>query len=133
MFHSLFAPGSGFYIVQFRLDFQQLNKEAFQRAWQEVINRHEILRTAFVSEGAKEPLQVVLSKVALTWHEEDWRGSRRRGEQKLQAYMEWDRAEDYDLTCAADAGGANADSGRRISLCMESSSPVAGWGGVCRC
>src|SRR5687768_17432162 len=98
MFHSLFAPGSGFYIVQFRLDFQQLNKEAFKRAWQEVINRHEILRTAFVSEGGKEPLQVVLSKVALTWQEEDWRAfSPPEAEQKLQAYLEWDRAEDYDF------------------------------------
>src|SRR5688500_18348855 len=98
MFHSLFAPGSGFYIVQFRLDFQQLNKEAFKRAWQEVIDRHEILRTAFVSEGGKEPLQVVLSEVPLTWQEEDWRAfSPPEAEQKLQAYLEWDRAEDYDF------------------------------------
>jgi NRPS condensation-like uncharacterized protein len=83
------------------LDFQQLNKEAFQRAWQEVINRHEILRTAFVSEGAKESLQVVLSKVALSWHEENWRAfSPEESEHKLQAYLEWDRAEDYELTSA---------------------------------
>jgi non-ribosomal peptide synthase protein (TIGR01720 family) len=101
MFHSLFAPGSGFYLIQLKLDFQQLNKEAFQRAWQEVINRHEILRTAFVSEGAKESLQVVLSKVALSWHEENWRAfSPEESEHKLQAYLEWDRAEDYELTSA---------------------------------
>ena len=65
MFHTMFAPGSGFYIVQFRLVLQELNKPAFKRAWQQVIDRHQILRTAFVSEGVNELLQVVLSKVAL--------------------------------------------------------------------
>src|ERR1043165_2850073 len=98
IFHSLFARGSGFYVVQFRLVLQELNKQAFQRAWQQVIDRHEILRTAFVSEGVKDPVQVVLSKVPLTWHEEDWRGfSPAEVEQKLQEYMEWDRTADYNF------------------------------------
>jgi hypothetical protein len=98
IFHSLFARGSGFYVVQFRLVLQELNKQAFQCAWQQVIDRHEILRTAFVSEGVKDPVQVVLSKVPLTWHEEDWRGfSPAEVEQKLQEYMEWDRTADYNF------------------------------------
>src|SRR6185295_19531999 len=91
MFHTMFAPGSGFYIVQFRLVLQELNKAAFKRAWQQVIDRHQILRTAFVSEGVNELLQVVLSKVALNWREEDWRVfSPPEIDQKLQEYLQWD-------------------------------------------
>ena len=98
IFHTLFAPGSGFYVVQFRLVLQELNREAFQRAWQQVIDRHEILRTAFVSEGVKEPVQVVLGNVPLTWHEDDWRAfSSADVEQKLKEYMQWDRTTTYDF------------------------------------
>ena len=98
MFHTMFAPGSGFYIVQFRLVLQELNKPAFKRAWQQVIDRHQILRTAFVSEGVNELLQVVLSKVALNWREEDWRVfSPPEMDQKLQEYLQWDRTTDFDL------------------------------------
>src|SRR5205085_4494365 len=47
IFHSLYAPQSGYYVIQFRLKIRRLNKAVFQRAWQQVIDRHEILRTAF--------------------------------------------------------------------------------------
>ncbi len=46
---------------------------AFQRAWQAVVDRHPALRTAFVSRGIEEPLQVVRRRVAMPIEEQDWR------------------------------------------------------------
>ncbi len=101
IFHTFFAPQSGLYITQTSLRFQQFDKEAFQQAWQQVIDRHEILRTAFVSEGVEEPVQVVLSNVVLNWHEEDWRGlSEFEVEERLAEYMESDRTTDFDFSRA---------------------------------
>ena len=46
---------------------------ALRAAWELVVSRHAILRTAFVSEGLAEPLQVVSRDVTLPWTEYDWR------------------------------------------------------------
>ncbi|HEY2293238.1 MAG TPA: condensation domain-containing protein [Thermoanaerobaculia bacterium] len=50
-----------------------LDMAAFQRAWQAVVDRHSVLRTAFVSRGLEEPLQVVRRRVAMPFEEQDWR------------------------------------------------------------
>src|SRR5215204_3115190 len=48
-FHSLYAPQSGVYFQQLNCVLEgRLNIDAFQRAWQRVVDRHAILRTAFV-------------------------------------------------------------------------------------
>jgi len=52
----------------------QLDTPALRRAWQTVIARHPVLRTAFVWEGLKQPLQIVRQQVELPWSEHDWRG-----------------------------------------------------------
>ncbi len=49
-----------------------LDHAAFRRAWERVIERHEILRTRFVWEGLSRPLQVVARKAQLPLHEADW-------------------------------------------------------------
>jgi len=50
LFHSLFAPASGVYIQQPNYELHgNLDISAFERAWQ-VVDRHPILRTAFVWE-----------------------------------------------------------------------------------
>jgi non-ribosomal peptide synthase protein (TIGR01720 family) len=101
IFHSFFAPQSGLYYAQSSLRLWQLDKEAFQRAWQKVIDRHDILRTAFVTEGIETPVQVVLNNVELTWHEEDWTAfSPDEVEEKLAQYMEADRLNDFDFSAA---------------------------------
>ena len=48
LFHSLYARQSGVDILQIICDWQeQVNASLFRRAWQQVAERHSILRTRF--------------------------------------------------------------------------------------
>jgi amino acid adenylation domain-containing protein/non-ribosomal peptide synthase protein (TIGR01720 family) len=77
----------------------RLDRDAFARAWREVVARHTILRTAFVREGLAEPLQVVRRVVELPWEEADWRGlSEPEQGTRLDAYLRVNRARGFDLT-----------------------------------
>jgi amino acid adenylation domain-containing protein/non-ribosomal peptide synthase protein (TIGR01720 family) len=101
MFHSMYAPQSGLYVAQSSVRMRKLDKEAFQRAWQGVVDRHEILRTAFVADGLDRPVQVVLGDVPLSWHEQDLRGlSEAAVEQEINEYVEWDLAQGFDFARA---------------------------------
>ncbi|MDQ3959313.1 MAG: amino acid adenylation domain-containing protein, partial [Pseudomonadota bacterium] len=51
----------------------ELDRDAFVRAWQRVIDRHSVLRTSFVWENQKRPLQVVHKQVTLPFDYFDWR------------------------------------------------------------
>src|SRR3954451_21749487 len=75
LFHSLYAPGSGVYVVQmsFRLS-GRLEVAAFERAWREVVERHGILRTGFHWEELEQPVQVVHRHVEAAVARESWRG-----------------------------------------------------------
>lgn len=74
LFHSLYQPASEMYFIQLGCHMEGgLEAGAFRRAWEEVIRRHTVLRTSFLWEGLKEPLQVVRRRVQLQWREEDWR------------------------------------------------------------
>ena len=74
LFHTLFDPGSGMYVELFSVQFRgNLDIPAFQLAWQKALERHSILRTSFVWEGVKEPIQVVHQTVKLPFSFQDWR------------------------------------------------------------
>src|SRR3954454_18126264 len=73
LFHSLMAPGSGIYVNQVTCTLPaDLDRRRFQQAWERLIERHGVLRTAFLWEGLDETLQVVYKKVSLPWQELDW-------------------------------------------------------------
>ncbi|ELR97622.1 non-ribosomal peptide synthetase [Gloeocapsa sp. PCC 73106] len=73
LFHSLYAPDSGVYIVQMSYEIVgKIDKIAFAEAWQNLINRHSILRTAFVWEKLEKPLQVVKKIVKALVEYLDW-------------------------------------------------------------
>lgn len=99
LFHTLYAPASGMYIEQlcFRIrgDF---DTAAFERAWRRVIERHTVLRTAFVFGGLKEPAQVVYRLVDLPIRHLDWRTC--PGDAlatRLDSYCDADRREGFSL------------------------------------
>ena len=99
LFHSMEGADSklGFEQWHFRLR-GPLDAAALRRAWEGVVARHPILRTAFVSEGLDEPLQVVLHEAALPWQEEDASGlSEGAREDLLRASLADERERGFDL------------------------------------
>jgi amino acid adenylation domain-containing protein/non-ribosomal peptide synthase protein (TIGR01720 family) len=97
LFHKIYAPQSGAYFTQLSGTIeQQLNVVAFKSAWQRVVDRHSILRTAFVWEGVREPLQVVRKQVALPWVEFDWRAlSASEQATQLELFLKADQERDF--------------------------------------
>ena len=74
LFHSLLTPESEVYVNQSSCSLRGgLDSEVFRRTWQSAVDRHPILRTAFLWEGLDEPLQAVRRKVELPLEEQDWR------------------------------------------------------------
>ncbi|HEX4959260.1 MAG TPA: amino acid adenylation domain-containing protein [Thermoanaerobaculia bacterium] len=75
LFHSLMAPESGVYVTQVGCTLPaDLDPGLFRQAWERLVQRHTVLRTAFLWEGLDEPLQVVRKQVSIPWRERDWRG-----------------------------------------------------------
>ena len=74
LFHSLYDPHSTVYVTTMCWRLQgALDAQALEASWQQVIDRHEVLRTAFVGEELQRPLQVVLKRVPLRIGRHDWR------------------------------------------------------------
>jgi amino acid adenylation domain-containing protein/non-ribosomal peptide synthase protein (TIGR01720 family) len=79
----------------------ELNAEAFERAWNETIKRHTILRSTVVSAGLREPVQAVHHEVRPPWTMEDWRGTAAEQQrEKWNGLLKQDRSEALDLTQA---------------------------------
>lgn len=76
LYHHLAEPEGYAYHEQFtyRLTGGELELEPFRHAWQELAQRHESLRTVFISRDVPEPLQVVLRRGEIEFSVEDLRG-----------------------------------------------------------
>jgi NRPS condensation-like uncharacterized protein len=102
LFHSLDEPSVGMYILQLGCRLAgRLDVWAFELAWQQVIERHPALRTAFAWKSGGRPLQVVGRKVRLPFVQEDWSdlstGERGR---RWEEYLQSDRERGFDLSRA---------------------------------
>jgi amino acid adenylation domain-containing protein len=73
LFHALYMPGAEAYFEQFHCRLDGLNESAFRYAWEQVVERHTILRTGFIWDDGGEPVQIVSRKVDLPWQVRDWR------------------------------------------------------------
>src|SRR6266550_3289811 len=102
LFHSLYSPGTGTYFEQSLFTIKgELDVSAFAKAWQSVVDKHSILRTSFIWEDLKEPLQVVHRQIDLQIAQLDWRDLEPSGrEQQLQSFIDSDRRMNFDLTTA---------------------------------
>ncbi len=102
LFHSLHTPDEGVYFIQSSWGMQgNLNVEAFELAWQQVVERHPILRTAFVWTGHDKPLQVVYRNLLVPLEILDWRElSSVEQEQQLEAFLLSDRQQSFQLSLA---------------------------------
>lgn len=93
LFHTLYNPESNTYFDQFQLTFQgELDIAAFEKSWQQILDRHTILRTQFIWKNRKKPLQIVRKKVKLPWVNIDWRSLSQSDQQThLNRFLEEDR------------------------------------------
>jgi amino acid adenylation domain-containing protein len=102
LFRTISEPESSSYVAQFVCKLRgELDVSVLRQAWQQVINRHDILRTAFVWKDVDEPLQVVGTRVNLPWEEHDWcELSSNSQQQRLEEYLRAERRRGFDPTHA---------------------------------
>jgi acyl carrier protein len=100
LFGTVCFPASGIYVEQFSGALEgDSDIPAFQQAWQRVVDRHSILRTAFLWKEQDEPLQVVLQRLEAPLELQDWRGlSPPEQQEQLDAYLKADRGRGFDLS-----------------------------------
>jgi len=102
LFHSIYSPDSGTYFEQTLFTIKgPLDVAAFEQAWQQLTDRHPILRTSFLWEGLEKPVQVVHRRVVLPIAKCDWRAlSPPEREQQLESFVKTDRGRDFVLSAA---------------------------------
>ncbi len=102
LFHSLYHAQSGVYVVQVVYTLQgPLNRDAFEQAWQQLVERHSILRTAFVWDNLETPVQVVGQQVSLPIAWQDWQYiAAPEQQQRLSAWLVADRQQGFQLSAA---------------------------------
>ncbi|EMD28653.1 non-ribosomal peptide synthetase [Amycolatopsis azurea DSM 43854] len=102
LYEQLGRPGTGVYIEQLRLTFEEtVDPALFEQAWQAVVDRHPILRTSFHWKRDGTPLQVVHGTARLPLEVLDWRSDGpARQDERLDAWMERERLEGFDLAAA---------------------------------
>ena len=98
LFHSLYQQGQDdIYVSQLRADIHGLDVPRFQRAWEQVLARHDMLRTGFIWQDAQaQALQAVHRDVALPFAEYDWQ-ARPDQQAALDALSESTRAQGFVL------------------------------------
>ncbi|MCG8313833.1 MAG: amino acid adenylation domain-containing protein, partial [Pseudomonadales bacterium] len=100
LFHSLFDTSSGVYFEQLSVEVVgTIEREQLYRAWNHVVNRHPVLRSAFLWDELDRPLQVVSNKIEAEVSEFDW--STLEGDQeqhRLNLWLEQDRQRGFDFS-----------------------------------
>ncbi len=101
LFHSVYSPDSGVYVELLSCVLRgNLDVSAFERAWQQVIARHPIFRTAFLWQQ-EQPLQLVYRQVPLAIAVQDWQGlSPNQQQYLLDELLESEQKHGFDLTQA---------------------------------
>ncbi|MBC9909502.1 non-ribosomal peptide synthase/polyketide synthase [Chitinophaga varians] len=98
LFHSLYDQAGGAYIEQFGCDVLNVQPDAFKAAWEHLLQRHTILRTAFFSDEAAIPLQGVFKEAVLPFQLLDYSGMDETERlQALEAFAAADARQAFDF------------------------------------
>lgn len=99
LFHTLYTPHTSAYFEQFVWMLRgDLDVAAFERAWQQAIAHHAILRTSFHWADLDNPVQAVHREVVLPIEQHDWRGMSVDAQaDQLETFLSSDRARGVDL------------------------------------
>jgi hypothetical protein len=102
LFRTLYASEPGVYGAKWSGTLQgHLHIPAFKRAWQRVVDRHPVVRTAFNWELRDESFQVVYRHVELPWQQHDWQSmSAVEQNQQIEAFPGEDRHQGFELSKA---------------------------------
>lgn len=102
LFHVVADQHAGHYHQQLCCTIEgEFDIPTFKKAWDDTINRYDVLRTIFLWQGLERPLQVVRKTVKPKWQEEDWtQVSENEKQEKLQYYIEKDRYNGFRITHA---------------------------------
>jgi amino acid adenylation domain-containing protein len=100
LFHSLYAPDSGIYFQQMICTLRgNLEVAAFEQAWQKIVEKHSIFRTAFIWKSLNKPVQVVYKQVKITVENDDWQGlSEQEQQEQLKVFLESDQQHSLQLS-----------------------------------
>ncbi|MGE6631996.1 amino acid adenylation domain-containing protein [Bacillus sp. NPDC077027] len=99
LFHALLDQASQAYFGQVHMTLEGLtNGDLYEQAWNLLIERHTILRTRFIWEGIKEPVQIVRTEGSVQLIQHDIRHLN-EGEQRsfIEQYLQTDRSRDFRL------------------------------------
>ncbi len=97
LFHSVYEPNSRVYYQQLTLEMQgPLDVTAFRGAWRALMQRHAVMRSAFLWEDLDDAYQVVQQDVEVPLTEHDWQ-DRCAPEQALQQLALEERAQPLEL------------------------------------
>lgn len=99
LFHTLYNEGSDAYIEQFCFDLEgQVDSDLLKKSWEEVILRHQAMRTSFRWKGIPKPVQIVHKNISFSWKFEDWSGLDEEGaEEKFSSVRIGDRKNIFDM------------------------------------
>ncbi|MFO0762663.1 MAG: non-ribosomal peptide synthase/polyketide synthase, partial [Byssovorax sp.] len=102
LFYSINHHADDLYFKQFRYTIAgAFDADLYERAWQEAVLRHPVLRTSFHWELAEGPIQVVWQHPPIEYHRHDLRSlSRAEQDQAFQRLLREDRARGFDLSRA---------------------------------
>lgn len=100
LFHALYDNKSLVYFEQSHFHITgELNVPIFEQTWNEIVRRHDILRTIFVHKNVAQPLQIVLKARKVDFYFENIRAltPEKQTAHCLQ-YEQQDRQKLFDLT-----------------------------------
>ncbi|MGW6598225.1 amino acid adenylation domain-containing protein [Streptomyces sp. NPDC055036] len=100
--HTLLDTDRGLYLEQNHIELAGVSRpELLATAWQRIVDRTPVLRTAIVRQGVPEPLQVVRRRARIDVAALDWRGLDEAAHREATtAYLTADRARGLDLGTA---------------------------------
>lgn len=100
LYHSILEPSA--YVTQVMLSLGgDTNISAFKQAWQLVIARNSVLRTAFVSSQDGQMQQLIERSVELPWQQDDLSGITEQARQaQIESYRLSDRTLGFNIECA---------------------------------
>ncbi len=100
LFHILYTPNTDVYLGQFSCALQgDLDANALNSAWQQTLNRHDVLRASFIWENLDEPLQLIHKSVRVPLEQHDWRSlSDDEQAERWEAFLITERQRGFNLS-----------------------------------